>query len=158
MSLIKADYKSPVGMLEIEGSEEAICSILFTDREIVENQLTEDAPQVMKDCIQQLDEYFKGERQEFSLPYVLNGTAFQQSVWQALTEIPYGQTGSYKDIATAISNERAVRAVGSANGKNKLTIIIPCHRIIGTNGTLTGYAGGLDRKKWLLAHEGKFKG
>ncbi|PMX99457.1 cysteine methyltransferase, partial [Pseudomonas sp. MPR-R5A] len=83
----------------------------------------------------------------FNIPYSVKGTDFQQSVWEALTSIPYGKTGTYKDIAVSIGNEKAVRAVGSANGKNKLTIVIPCHRIIGTNGTLTGYAGGMERKE-----------
>lgn len=151
----KLDYKSPIGILEIIGSEEGISSVLFVEREETMYLMKEDTPELIKLCYQQLDEYFKGERYEFSLPYLLEGTVFQQSVWQALTAIPYAKTGSYKEIAVSIGNEKAVRAVGSANGKNKLTLLIPCHRIIGANGQLTGYAGGVWRKEWLLQHEKK---
>lgn len=110
-------------------------------------------PDIIKNCCEQLDEYFHGKRTEFSIPYITNGTSFQKDVWQALICIPYGKTASYEDIAKLIRRERAVRAVGNANGKNKLNIIIPCHRIIGKNGKLTGYGGGVWRKKWLLEHE-----
>lgn len=98
--------------------------------------------------------YFAKELTQFELPLCASGTLFQQQVWQALTTVPYGKTASYGDIAKAINNPKGVRAVGLANGKNPLGIIVPCHRIIGANGTLTGYAGGLDKKAWLLAHEG----
>lgn len=141
------------GVLEIIGTEEAISSIMFAEQDIVVHSLTEVTPAVLKDCYVQMDEYFKGKRREFSFPYTSIGTDFQKSVWNALTTVPYGETGTYKDIAIAIGNEKAIRAVGSANGKNKLSIVIPCHRIIGTNGKLTGYAGGLWRKEWLLEHE-----
>jgi methylated-DNA-[protein]-cysteine S-methyltransferase len=110
----------------------------------------------LAECFSQLDEYFKGERREFTFPYILEGTIFQKNVWNALTGILYVNTGSYKDIAVSIGNEKAIRAVGSANGRNKLSIVIPCHRIIGSNGKLTGYAGGLWRKEWLLQHERNF--
>ncbi|QUG43630.1 methylated-DNA--[protein]-cysteine S-methyltransferase [Psychrobacillus sp. INOP01] len=155
--LYTVDYKSSIGILEIIGTDQAISSILFVEREEMENTLQEDTPQVLKDCLVQIDDYFKGELHEFSFPYVVNGTVFQQSVWNALKSISYAETGSYKDIAVSIGNEKAIRAVGSANGRNKLTIVIPCHRIIGTNGKLTGYAGGLWRKEWLLQHEQKVK-
>ena len=112
-----------------------------------------ETPLVLAECYNQLDEYFKGKRHEFTFPYQLEGTSFQKMVWNALNEIPYSKTWSYKEIALSIGNEKAVRAVGSANGKNKLSIVIPCHRVIGSNGTLTGYAGGLWRKEWLLHHE-----
>jgi len=105
------------------------------------------------DAISQLRAYFAGEKQSFDLPLKLEGTAFQQRVWQALQEIPYGETCSYKDIALRIGAAAAVRAVGLANGRNPISIIVPCHRVIGTNGTLTGYGGGLPRKRWLLQHE-----
>ncbi|MCD7034076.1 methylated-DNA--[protein]-cysteine S-methyltransferase [Metabacillus sp. GX 13764] len=152
----KLDYQSPIGILEIIGDETAISSILFTEKETTEYVMEENTPAVMKDCYQQLDEYFNGKRKEFNLPYKLNGTVFQTSVWNALNSIPYAKTGSYRDIATVIGNEKAIRAVGNANSKNKLTIVIPCHRIIGSNASLTGYAGGLWRKKWLLEHEQKY--
>ena len=103
---------------------------------------------------EQLQAYFAGNLQQFSLPLAAGGTAFQQQVWQALTTVPYGKTASYGDIAKAINNPKGVRAVGLANGKNPIGIIVPCHRVIGANGTLTGYAGGVDKKAWLLVHEG----
>ena len=107
-----------------------------------------------KDVIQQLEEYFAGKRQNFDIAFLLQkGTAFQKSVWQALQKIGYGETQNYSQIAHSIGNPKAVRAVGLANAHNPLCIIIPCHRVIGKNGTLTGYAGGIEAKKWLLTHE-----
>ncbi|WP_445489140.1 methylated-DNA--[protein]-cysteine S-methyltransferase [Niallia sp. 03133] len=154
MSKIYAiDYHSPIGIIEVMGTEEAVFSILFSEKEAVFHLPGEDIPNVLMDCYRELDEYFQGNRYEFTFPYILEGTEFQKSVWQALTEIPYAKTGSYKDIAVSILKEKAMRAVGSANGKNKISIAIPCHRIIGSNGKLTGYAGGLWRKEWLLQHE-----
>ena len=153
----KLDYESPIGVIEIVGSNEAIRSILFVERDKKVNGIQDETPKVLVACFDQLDEYFKGERYEFTFPYVFVGTDFQKSVWNALTMIPYAETGSYKDIAVSIENEKAVRAVGSANGKNLLSIVIPCHRIIGSNGKMTGYAGGLWRKEWLLQHEKSFK-
>lgn len=153
----KLDYKSPIGIVEIVGTEEVVSSIMFIEGDEVSNTVNSETPQVLVDCFTQLDEYFKGERHVFSFPYNFEGTEFQKKVWNALATIPYAETGSYKDIATAIKNEKAVRAVGTANGKNRLSIIIPCHRIIGSNGRLTGYAGGLWRKEWLLQHEKSFK-
>ncbi|WP_277584960.1 methylated-DNA--[protein]-cysteine S-methyltransferase [Psychrobacillus antarcticus] len=153
----KLDYKSPIGVIEIMGTEEVVSSIMFVEGDEMSNTVNSETPQNLMDCSNQLDEYFKGERHVFSLPYNFEGTEFQKKVWNALTTIPYAETGSYKDIATAIKNEKAVRAVGTANGKNRLSIIIPCHRIIGSNGRLTGYAGGLWRKEWLLQHERAFK-
>ncbi|WP_142303761.1 methylated-DNA--[protein]-cysteine S-methyltransferase [Neobacillus soli] len=155
--LYKLDFESPIGMIEIVGTAEGICSILFSEREQIENKLHNETPQVLVDCFEQMDQYFKGLRQEFTFPYIFEGTNFQQTVWDALTRIPYAETGSYKDIAVSIGNEKAVRAVGSANGKNKLSIVIPCHRVIGSNGKLTGYAGGMWRKEWLLKHERSIK-
>lgn len=154
--LYQIDYASPIGIIEILGTEEAITSIMFCERERIENPMQDDTPNVLRDCAGQLDQYFKGELDEFNFPYVVVGTVFQQTVWNALKSIPYAQTGSYKDIAVSIGNDKAIRAVGSANGKNKLSIVIPCHRIIGSNGKLTGYAGGLWRKEWLLQHERTF--
>ncbi|KAA0546069.1 methylated-DNA--[protein]-cysteine S-methyltransferase [Bacillus sp. BGMRC 2118] len=157
MELYKVDYASPIGIIEIIGTHEAIESILFVEGEVPVNHLTEHTPSVLRECYEQLDEYFKGERINFTFPYAMNGTNFQKSVWKSLTTIPYAQTGSYKDIAIKIGNEKAIRAVGSANGKNKISIAVPCHRIIGSNGTLTGYAGGLWRKEWLLNHEKAYR-
>ncbi|MGE6258046.1 methylated-DNA--[protein]-cysteine S-methyltransferase [Heyndrickxia sporothermodurans] len=152
----KLDYDSPIGVIEIVGTEEAIYSILFSEREELKYTDQKNIPEVLKQCYIQLDQYFKGKRYDFSVPFKIEGTEFQKNVWTALTKIKYAETCSYKDIAISINNEKAIRAVGSANGKNKLSIIIPCHRVIGANGTLTGYAGGLHRKEWLLQHEKQY--
>lgn len=155
--IYQLDYESPIGVIEIISTDEAIKSILFSERNAKKFVIDRDTPAVLKECYHQLDEYFKGTRETFTFPIVYAGTDFQNSVWKALTTIPYGETCSYKYIAETIGNEKAIRAVGSANGKNKLSIVIPCHRIIGANGTLTGYAGGLWRKEWLLNHEANVK-
>ncbi|MEI5907970.1 methylated-DNA--[protein]-cysteine S-methyltransferase [Bacillus spongiae] len=147
------DYYSPIGVIEIIGTDKAISSILFTEREFPVNRVNEKTPEVLKECCKQLDEYFNGERLVFSFPYLIDGTEFQRNVWNELIAVPYAKTKSYKDMAILIGNVKAVRAVGKANGKNKLSIVIPCHRIIGSNGELIGYAGGLWRKEWLLDHE-----
>ena len=149
----KLDYESPIGVIEIIGTNEAISSILFSEEDKMVNFSQDETPPVLTECYTQLDEYFKGDRRDFSFSYQFEGTDFQKTVWKALIDIPYAEIGSYKDIAVSIGNDKAIRAVGSANGKNKLSIVIPCHRIIGSNGKLTGYAGGLWRKEWLLQHE-----
>lgn len=154
--LHQAEFQSPIGVVEIIGTEEAITSILFTEKMEVSNPVRSDSPQIMIECQRQLEEYFKGERMDFTFPCKSTGTEFQQKVWTALTEVPYAETVSYGSIAKAIGSDKAVRAVGNANSKNKLTIVVPCHRIIGSNGKLTGYAGTLTRKEWLLRHEKEF--
>jgi methylated-DNA-[protein]-cysteine S-methyltransferase len=111
-------------------------------------------PDCLADCVKQLQEYFQGTRQEFELLLNPQGTAFQKQVWQQLATIPYGKTSTYLTVARAVSGEKAIRAVGGANGRNPLGILVPCHRVIGSDGSLTGYAGGLWRKEWLLQHEG----
>lgn len=145
----KAYYKSEIGIVEITSSEDAVLSIYFVDKE----GETGEMPEILKEAYTQIDEYFKGKRKEFNLKLFFEGTDFQNRVWNELTKIPYGQVVSYKDIAIAVGSEKAVRAVGSTNGKNKISIVVPCHRVIGSNGKLTGYAGGLHRKEWLLNHE-----
>ena len=110
---------------------------------------------VIKKCIEQLDEYFAAVRTEFTIPVLQSGTAFQQTVWAELCNIPYGRTISYLELSKRIGNVKAIRAVGTANGSNCISIIVPCHRVIGSNGSLVGYGGDLWRKKWLLEHEGK---
>jgi len=155
-TLHKIYFASPIGMIEILGTEESICSILFTEQ-VSDTVMKSEIPTILAECYNQLDEYFRGERQKFTFPYVQEGTPFRKMVWDALIKIPYGETGSYKDLAASIENPKAIRAVGSANSKNKLSIVIPCHRIIGSTGKLTGYAGGLWRKEWLLHHEQSFK-
>ena len=140
---------SPVGLLEIQSTELGVRTVNFVDKPFLDveknvyNTLT----------IKQLEEYFTGKRTIFELPFDLEGTPFQQRVWQALLKIPFGKTRSYMDVARALGDVKAIRAVGTANGSNRIAIIIPCHRVIGSDGSLTGYAGGLFRKKWLLDFE-----
>ncbi len=153
----KTYYTSELGQLEIVGTEAGITAVLFVDEE-PESNVSPVVHPCLQACVQQLDEYFKGERQEFSLTLAPQGTPFQQKIWQQISQIPYGQTASYLEIARAINNEKAIRAVGQANGRNPISIIIPCHRIIGSNGKLTGYGGGLWRKAWLLTHEKSIPG
>ncbi len=148
-------YQSPIGLLEIGGTDEGIQTVDFVETE-PNSANTLANPLLLAECISQLDEYFKGQRQNFSVKLDLHGTLFQQNVWQQLLHIPYGKTTSYLEIARLIQNEKAVRAVGQANGRNKVVIIVPCHRIIQHNGKLGGYGGGVWRKKWLLEHEQKF--
>ena len=145
-------YESPIGILEIRTTEEELISILYVD----EKRKNTETPEILKEVIKQLQEYFNGERKKFDIKFKLKGTKFQEKVWNALTDIPYGETVSYKYIATKIGNEKAVRAVGNTNGRNIINIVVPCHRVIGANKSLTGYGGGLDKKSWLLQHEEKF--
>jgi len=146
-------YSSPLGGIEIQASHDAVCSVVFcNDPKIVDS--ANNSP-ILAKCVQQLDEYFSGQRTCFDLPLKQEGTPFQQSVWTALLDIPYGKTVSYADVAKMLNKPKSVRAVGAANGQNKIWIIIPCHRVIGADGSLTGYAGGIERKRWLLAHEAK---
>lgn len=146
-------YQSPIGNIEIKGSSKGISSLVFTDSA---NENKEISPLIIP-IIQQLDEYFKGTREEFTIDLDVSGTDFQKEVWKLLLEIPFGQTTSYLEIARRMGNPKTIRAVGNANGRNPVSIIIPCHRVIGTNKELTGYAGGLWRKKWLLEHEQKYR-
>lgn len=144
-----ASFSSPVGIVEVASTNTHVTSVLF-----VEQARTETVqPAVLKQAVEELQQYFKGERTVFTVPYKQHGTPFQLRVWHALTTVPFGTTASYKQIAALIQNEKAVRAVGMTNRRNQINIIVPCHRIIGANGQLTGYGGGLWRKKWLLEHE-----
>lgn len=140
---------SPLGLIEIQSEKGEIISLDF----LKEKRYNEKLEPLLVEAKNQLKEYFDGKRKVFDLPLKINGTDFQKKVWQELTKIPYGKVLSYKDIAINIGNENAGRAVGNANNKNKIAIIIPCHRVIGSNGKLIGYEGGLWRKKWLLEHE-----
>jgi methylated-DNA-[protein]-cysteine S-methyltransferase len=144
--------KSEIGSIKITGTEEGVTSVSFVDEKPLDNP---EIPPCLKNCVEQIDEYFKGTRKEFSIKLQLHGTEFQKRVWNQLMKIPFGETASYKDIAVAMGNGKAVRAVGNANGSNNIVIIIPCHRIIGSDGTLVGYGSGLDKKQWLLEHEAK---
>ena len=149
--LFKTYYKSPIGAIEILGTKEGVVSVNF-----VEGRVRSDAkiPRVITACRKQIDEYFRGKRKNFSLSLLSHGTDFQKSVWDQLMKVPYGKTASYGAIAKSIRSPNAFRAVGNANNKNPLAIVVPCHRIIGSNGNLIGYGGGLWRKIWLLEHEG----
>jgi len=151
-----AYLSSPIGLLELRGSE-AGCLAAVQFLEEPHNHiptLADQVPACLQDAYQQLRAYFCGELRTFSLTYDLQqGTDFQRRVWQALAGVGYGRTTSYLDLARQLGNSGAVRAVGAANGQNPLAIVLPCHRVIGANGQLTGYAGGLPRKKWLLQHE-----
>jgi len=141
---------TPVGTLLIQASAAGITHVDFIDTEVPESHTNA----LTTGCKQQLQEYFDGKRETFDLPLDQQGTAFQRSIWNSLLKIPFGQAVSYRDIADMVNNRKAVRAVGAANGKNPIAIIVPCHRVIGADRTLTGYAGGLERKAWLLKHEG----
>lgn len=156
-TLIYARMPTPVGDLLISTDGQSIQHILFADgaaAEKLQQQATQSAHPLLQKAESQLAEYFAGTRETFDLPLGAEGTAFQQRVWAALRTIPFGQTWGYAQLAQAIGQPTAARAVGLANGRNPLSIVVPCHRVIGKNGTLTGYAGGLNRKAWLLEHEG----
>ena len=147
--------ETPLGKMTMQANDQGLLGAWFetqTTQPDSLGQLAEHQP-VLLHAAQQLQEYFSGARQAFSLPLAAQGTAFQMQVWQALTTIPYGETWSYQDLANAIGNPKAVRAVGLANGKNPISVIVPCHRVIGKNGKLTGYAGGVERKEKLLRLE-----
>ena len=142
--------QTPLGSCRIEGDDNGIAVVSILD-EVVST--TVKIPAVIQAAVQQLDEYFKGDRKQFDLKLNPQGTPFQQKVWKLLLEIPYGTTTTYAKQALALGDIKAIRAMASANGKNPLWVIVPCHRVIGTDGSLTGYAGGIHRKKWLLEHE-----
>ncbi len=144
-------YHTPIGYLNLTTTETHLVSCLFSD---IPYPTTPEQPVILKQTIVQLDEYFTGTRRQFDIPMQPEGTEFQQKVWQNLSTIPFGKTVSYMAVAKAVSGEKAIRAVGAANGKNPICLIVPCHRVIGSDGSLTGYSGGLWRKKWLLQHEG----
>lgn len=146
----KAIIKSPIGYTEIHGDENGITKIKILDGEKIP---TLEIPNTIKEAALQLEEYFDGKRTKFSFTIQPTGTEFQQKVWREITNIPFGKTCSYLDLARKVGDVKAIRAVATANGKNPLWIVIPCHRVIGSDGSLTGYAGGLWRKKWLLEHE-----
>ena len=145
-----AYYDSPIGLIEVGGTETAVNTLYFVEQPQPEAVATP----YLSEAIRQLAQYFAQTRREFDLNLAPKGTDFQQTVWQQLLTVPYGRTVSYMDIANALDKPKAVRAVGAANGQNPISVIIPCHRIIGSNGKLIGYGGGLWRKEWLLRHEG----
>lgn len=141
---------SPLGITRITGDANGIAEISVRNENV---EISSKIPKDLKQAVKQLNEYFSGQRTEFDLKLNPQGTEFQQKVWQELLNIPFGKTVSYMDITKKLGDVKAIRAVASANGKNPLWIVVPCHRVIGTDGSLTGYAGGLWRKKWLIEHE-----
>jgi methylated-DNA-[protein]-cysteine S-methyltransferase len=145
--------KTPLGITTIIGDDEGVSVISVSDQEEVSVII----PLILSDAVSQLNEYFEGKRNDFTFKLNPKGTDFQKKVWKELLEIPYGETRTYTEQSKTLGNVKAIRAVASANGKNHLWIVVPCHRVIGTNGSLTGYAGGLWRKKWLLEHENPTK-
>lgn len=142
--------KTPIGTAKIVGDENGISAVTVIDGDL---ETSTEIPEILKDCVQQLEEYFNGTRREFHLKLNPQGTDFQKRVWAALLLVPFGKTRTYLEQSKQLGDTKAIRAVASANGKNPIWIIIPCHRIIGSDGSLTGYAGGIWRKKWLLEHE-----
>ncbi|MFT5104316.1 MAG: methylated-DNA-[protein]-cysteine S-methyltransferase [Candidatus Latescibacterota bacterium] len=150
-----AYINTPIGTLELKGNETGVASVLFIDD--VSERATSEIPNNLKVAAFQLKEYFNGDRNAFDLKLSPLGTNFQKRVWDELQQIRFGKTETYQKMANRLGDPKVIRAAASANGKNPISIIIPCHRVIGTNGSLTGYAGGLHRKKWLLEHESPVK-
>lgn len=161
------EMESPIGILTVACLRDGLCHIEFgtldetrialqawAKKHMLHNELIEN-PEFTGEAVKQLREYFDGKRKTFDLPINLKGTPFQVKVWKSLQDVPYGETKTYKEIAQMIGNPKAVRAVGSANNKNPVPIVIPCHRVIGSSGSLVGYGGGLDKKEILLSHEKK---
>jgi len=145
---------TPLGFIEIQGNENGISKIHVMNEDV---EISTKIPNELKEAVLQLQEYFNGKRTEFLFKINPAGTDFQQKVWQELVNIPFGKTCSYLELSKKLGDVKAIRAVASANGKNPLWIVVPCHRVIGSDGSLTGYAGGLWRKKWLLEHENPVK-
>ncbi len=162
-------FDTPVGKMIAGSTDEGICLLEFTDRRMLNTEfkilkkylrtdINEGISPYIEKVVSELDEYFRGGRKDFSVPLVYTGTDFQKKVWDELLKIPFGSTRSYSRQAEVLGNAGSVRAVANANGMNKISIIVPCHRVIGENGSLTGYGGGLWRKKWLLDHESRYSG
>lgn len=161
METLTAYYNSPIGTISIKSYGDSIAEILFVNswkgQTLNEDEVDYSVPQspVIKKCIKQLDEYFSGKRKKFDLRLTFSGSTFQRQVWNELLNIRYGKNISYLELSRRIENVKAIRAVGTANGSNKICIVVPCHRVIGSDGSLVGYGGDLWRKKWLLDHEAK---
>ena len=146
-------FSSPIGLLLIEANEDAITALSFVDS----REKIDQSSAVIEKCIQELGEYFSGKRNSFSVLLKFNGTTFQNKVWNQLLNIPFGKTISYLQLAAGLGDVKSIRAVGTANGRNPIAIIVPCHRVIGSNGSLVGYGGGLWRKQWLIELESGYK-
>jgi AraC family transcriptional regulator, regulatory protein of adaptative response / methylated-DNA-[protein]-cysteine methyltransferase len=167
--IVTAKIDTPLGLMIVGATKEGICLLEFNDRRMLNTEY-KDLAKLLKTTIEegenkhirtirkQLNEYFNGCRKEFTIPLVTPGSEFQQTVWKELQNIPFGATRTYQGQAEALNKPDAIRAVANANGMNRISIVIPCHRVIGSDGKLTGYGGGLRRKKWLLDHEKKYSG
>lgn len=153
--------QTPLGLTKITGDDNGLASIIVLNANLsekeTEEQVTDIIPETLQEAVYQINEYFEGTRTQFDLLLNPEGTSFQKQVWNELKTIPYGKTISYLELSKQLGDVKAIRAVANANGKNPLWIVIPCHRVIGSDGSLTGYAGGLHRKKWLLEHESPYK-
>jgi AraC family transcriptional regulator of adaptative response/methylated-DNA-[protein]-cysteine methyltransferase len=161
--------ETPLGEMTAAATQEGICLLAFTDKDILDEAF-KDLSYIFNTSVKsggnkhlralrkQLKEYFKGKRKEFSLSLITPGTDFQKEVWKLLQKIPYGSTISYLEQAEQLKNAKAVRAVAGANGANRIAVVIPCHRVIGSDGSMIGYGGGLERKKWLIDHEKRYSG
>jgi len=161
MTDVATTMGSPVGPLTIVASDQGVRAVLWPDDTgwvAVGPVIDDNAHPVLTAAVEQLEEYFDGAREQFDLPLDPVGTPFQQQAWAALRTIPYGETVSYGEQAARLGDRNKARAVGAANGKNPISIIVPCHRVVGSTGSLTGFAGGLDRKSWLLSHERRHAG
>ncbi|HPZ88085.1 MAG TPA: methylated-DNA--[protein]-cysteine S-methyltransferase [Flavihumibacter sp.] len=158
MDIETSYYSSPVGLLRLRATVSYLCELHFCD---AEETAAADLQQplrnpILLETVNQLMAYFSGQRRVFDIPVAQSGTPFQQSVWSALLDIPFGKTISYLDLAKKLGDPKCIRAAANTNGKNNIAIIVPCHRVIGSNGSLVGFAGGIPKKKWLLAHERKW--
>jgi AraC family transcriptional regulator, regulatory protein of adaptative response / methylated-DNA-[protein]-cysteine methyltransferase len=167
--IVTAHFETPLGLMVTGAAEEGICLLEFNDRRMLNTEykdlarllkttIEEGENKYTKEIHKQLEEYFAGNRKVFTVPLLTPGTVFQQAVWKELQKIPFGSTRSYQEQAEVLNKPDAVRAIANANGMNRISIVIPCHRVIGSDGSLTGYGGGLKRKKWLLDHEKKYSG
>jgi len=154
--LFTSYYSSPIGWVEITATHEGIASVLFVEKP--GRAASENLPIYVQDCHTQLEEYFKGSRQNFAVPLIVKGTEFQVQVWEELSRIPYGKLTTYKALAHKLKSPAAIRAIGNANSRNRLCLIVPCHRVVGSDTNLVGYAGGLWRKEWLIEHEASYGG
>jgi len=159
MTLLSTTYDSPVGTLTLVAGSKGLRAVIWPARDgrhvgLAGTDVEPGRSAILEQAASELDEYFAGDRTSFDVPLELEGTEFQLAAWNALADIPYGETRSYTEQATRIGRPTAVRAVGAANGRNPVSIVLPCHRVVGSDGTLRGFGGGLDVKEWLLQHEG----
>lgn len=156
MTVVYSTFKSSLGIITLQANDKGLQGCWFETHTTCPDNLGELQPEqpILQQAQQELTEYFAGHRKDFTVPLAPHGTEFQKKVWRALSTIGFGKTCAYRDLAEQIGKPTAMRAVGAANGRNPISIIVPCHRVIGRDGKLTGYAGGLERKQWLLLHEG----